>query len=120
MKPAKKQESVENVASDFERAISKAPGKETYVLRLYITGMTPASQTAIRNIKKISEEFLKGRYDLEIIDIYQRPQLAEGEQIVAAPTLIKELPAPLRRFVGDLSDKEKVLIGLDIKRKGAG
>ena len=85
-----------------------------YVLRLYVTGATPRSARAIDNIKRICEEHLQGRYELEVIDIYQHPELAEGAQLIAAPTLIKQLPEPLRRFVGDLSDAEKVLAGLDL------
>jgi circadian clock protein KaiB len=86
----------------------------TYLLRLYVTGMTPRSLRAIENIKIICQEHLEGRYELEIIDIYQQPELAKDRQIIAAPTLIKELPPPLRRFIGDLSDKEKILIRLDL------
>jgi len=89
--------------------------KEKYVLRLYVAGLTPRSQMAIKNIKKICEEHLNGRYDLEVIDVYQKPVLAEGEQIIAAPTLIKKLPLPLRRFIGDLSDSERILLGLDLR-----
>ena len=88
--------------------------KLRYVLRLYVTGMTPKAQVAIRNIKKICEEELKGRYELEVIDIYQQPELAKREQIIAAPTLIRTLPLPLRRLVGDMSDKEKVIVGLQL------
>ena len=86
-----------------------------YVLRLYVTGTTPRSVLAIRNIKTICEQHLKGRYRLEVIDVYQRPALASGEQIIATPTLIRELPAPLRRLIGDLSDVDRVLMGLDLK-----
>ena len=101
----------------FEASVKKAlPGKK-HVLRLYVTGATPRSTQAIMNIKKICEEHLKGRYSLEVIDIYQQPKLARGEQIVAAPTLVKQLPLPLRRFIGDLSDKENILLGLDVKAK---
>jgi circadian clock protein KaiB len=78
--------------------------KPSYVLRLYITGTTPQSALAIANVRKICEEHLKGCYELEIVDISQRPELAEGEQIIAAPTLIKQLPLPLRRFFGDMSN----------------
>lgn len=85
-----------------------------YVLRLYITGMTPRAQEAIRNIRRICEEELQGRYELEIIDVYQQPELAKKEQILAAPTLIRKLPLPLRRLVGDMSNKEKVVIGLEL------
>ena len=88
---------------------------EKYVLRLYVTGMTPRSVRAIENLRAICEEHLQGRYDLEVVDIYQQPTLAKGEQIIAAPTLIKKLPAPMRRVIGDMSSKDKVLLGLDIK-----
>ena len=101
---------------EFEKLLQEK-SKETYVLRLYISGLTPRSQTAIKNIKKICEEHLNGRYDLEVIDVYQKPVLAKGEQIIAAPTLIKKLPLPLRRFIGDLSDSEKILLGLDLRPK---
>jgi circadian clock protein KaiB len=97
-----------------ERLAEAAGGNETYVLRLYVTGQTPRSLRAIENIKRICEKHLSGRYDLEVIDIYQRPSLAAGERIIAVPTLVKSLPAPIRRFVGDLSDTEKVLFGLDL------
>ncbi len=89
--------------------------KPRYVLRLYVAGMTARSARAISNIKQICEEHLKGRYDLQVIDIYQQPVLAQGEQIIAVPTLIKKLPPPLRRIIGDLSDRERVLIGLDVR-----
>ncbi len=89
----------------------------TYVLRLYITGATPRSLRAIANVKAICEEHLQGRYELEVIDLYQQPVLAQGEQIIAAPTLIKELPEPLRRVIGDMSQTEKILVGLDLKPK---
>jgi circadian clock protein KaiB len=102
----------------FERSIKAASGKK-YILRLYVTGMTPRSLRAITNIKKICEEHLKDRYDLEVIDIYQRPTLAEGEQILAAPTLVKKLPLPLRRFIGDMTSTEKILLGLDLRPKKA-
>lgn len=95
--------------------VHERPDRTKYVLRLYVTGTTPKSQAAISNIKRICENELKGRYDLKVIDIYQQPALAQGEQIVAAPTLIKRLPLPLRRIVGDLSDVERVLFGLDFR-----
>jgi len=88
-----------------------------YTLRLYVTGLTPKSVRAIENIKQLCEEHLKGRYTLEIVDVYQRPSLTAGEQIIAAPTLIKKLPLPLRRLVGDMSNTEKVLLGLDLRPK---
>jgi len=86
-----------------------------WVLRLYVTGSTPQSVRAIANIKKICEEHLKGRYDLEVIDLYQKPNLARGEQIIAVPTLLKKLPLPLRRIIGDMSNLERVLMGLDLR-----
>jgi circadian clock protein KaiB len=93
------------------------PAAERYVLRLYVTGTTPRSMHAIANIKEICEEHLQGRYDLQVIDLYQQPALAQGEQILAVPTLIKKLPVPLRRLIGDLSDSERILIGLDLRPK---
>lgn len=101
--------------AEFARMIA-ASEEEKYILRLYVTGLTPRSTEAIKNIQAICEEHLKGRYELEVIDIYKRPQLASGEQIIAAPTLIKQLPLPLRRLVGDLSNEERVLVGLDLCR----
>ncbi len=97
----------------YERAAQRQ--KKQYVLRLYIAGMTPASTRAIMNIKDICEQHLAGSYDLEVIDIYQQPVLAEGEQIIAVPTLVKKLPTPLRKFIGDLSNTERVLVGLDLR-----
>lgn len=99
----------------FEAALKK-PKNEVYLLRLYVTGSTPKSMHAIANIKKICEEYLKGRYDLEVIDLYQNPGLAKGEQIIAAPTLIKKLPVPLQRIIGDMSDTERLLVGLDLQK----
>jgi circadian clock protein KaiB len=92
-------------------------GMECFVLRLYIAGQSPKSVEAIINIKKICEENLKGRYVLDVIDLYQQPQLAQGDQIIAVPTLIKKLPVPLRRIIGDMSNTERVLIGLDLRKK---
>jgi circadian clock protein KaiB len=87
----------------------------TYVLRLYINGSTLKSTLAVKNIKQVCEQHLNGRYNLEIIDICKQANLARDEQIVAVPTLIKQLPHPLRRLIGDLSDQNKVLFGLDLK-----
>ena len=89
---------------------------DVYVLRLYVTGMTPRSARAVGNLQAICDEYLEGRYDLDVIDIYQQPVLTQGEQIVAAPTLIKKLPLPMRRIIGDMSDREHVLLGLDLVR----
>ncbi len=100
---------------EFERALHAAPDK--YVLRLYVTGITPRSQTAIENIRRLLEANLPGRYELEVVDIYQQPILARDGQIVAAPTLVKELPLPLRRFVGDMSNTERILAGLELRTR---
>jgi circadian clock protein KaiB len=88
-----------------------------YLLKLYVAGQSPKSVNAIANIKNICEEHLRGRYELEVIDLYQQPQHAQGEQIIALPTLIRKLPPPLRRIIGDLSNTERVLVGLDIRKK---
>jgi len=101
----------------FEKLVAGSPAEERYVLRLYVTGMTPRSTAAFASIKALCEELLQGRYELEVIDVYQHPQLAIDEQIIAVPTLVKLLPAPLRRLVGDLSNQERVLLGLDLRRK---
>jgi circadian clock protein KaiB len=106
----KKDRDTENA---FEKALQDVHDKY-YLLRLYITGTSARSMLAIGNIKKICEENLKGRYELEIIDVYQQPDIAVDKMIVALPTLVKELPLPLRRLIGDLSNKEQVLAGLDI------
>jgi circadian clock protein KaiB len=101
----------QSATAAFERALAK-PARPRYELRLYVAGMTPRSIVAIANIKKICEEHLKGRYGLQVIDIYQHPMLAKGDQIIAVPTLIRRLPVPLRRIIGDLVVCERVLIGL--------
>jgi circadian clock protein KaiB len=88
-----------------------------YILKLYVAGQSPKSVNAIANIKKICDEHLQGRYELEVIDLYQQPHRAQGEQIIAVPTLIKKLPPPLRRIIGELSDTGRVLVGLDIQSK---
>jgi len=91
--------------------------EERYLLRLYVTGSTIRSRRAIENMRKICESHLEGRYDLEVIDIYQQPEAAISEQLVAVPTLVKLLPSPLRRIIGDLSETEKVLHSLDLTPK---
>ena len=100
----------------FERLVDD-PQQKQFVLRLYATGLTPRSTQAIDTIKNICEEELKGRYNLEIIDLTKQPELAREADIVAAPTLIKQLPLPLRRLIGDLSNKDRVLLGLDLRAK---
>ena len=109
---------VKTSTEEFEKAAAKHD-RAKYVLRLYVTGMTPKSTRAIANVKRICNEHLAGRYELKVIDIYQQPKLAKGEQIIAAPTLIKKLPPPLRRLIGDMSDTERFLVGIDLKPKNS-
>lgn len=95
-------------------------GKEPndkWILCLYVAGQTPKSVAAINNLKKMCEEYLQGNYELEVIDLYKRPALAQGEQIIATPTLIKKLPDPIQRIVGDLKNIERFLVGLDLRKK---
>jgi circadian clock protein KaiB len=91
------------------------PGKDVYILRLYVAGQTKKSLAAFANLKKICEEHLQGRYRIEIVDLFEHPQLAKGDQILAIPTLVRQLPPPLKKIIGDLSNTEKVLVGLDIR-----
>ena len=104
------------VTPDALESAAAEQGQAHYVLRLYVTGTTPSSTRAIVNIRRICEEHLRGRYELEVVDLSRHPTLAAGEQIIAAPTLIKKLPLPLRRFVGDMSQTERILLGLDLRR----
>ncbi|NCO51936.1 MAG: thiol-disulfide isomerase [Deltaproteobacteria bacterium CG23_combo_of_CG06-09_8_20_14_all_51_20] len=108
---------VKDLTKEFEKAHT-LNGDRKYVLRLYVTGTTPRSMRAIKNIRKICDEQLKGAYELEVIDIYQQPMLAKGDQIIAAPTLLKKLPLPLRRFIGDMSDTQRIVLGLDLRTNG--
>lgn len=101
----------------FEAALKSPARRAKYILRLYVTGSSTRSLRAIYNLKKLCDEHLSEDYDLEIIDIYKDPAAARDEQIVAAPTLVKKLPRPLRKFVGDLSNTQKILIGLDISEQ---
>jgi circadian clock protein KaiB len=87
---------------------------ERYILKLYVTGLTTRSARTVENLQNFCQKHLAGRYELQVIDVYQQPDLARTEQIVAVPTLIKKLPLPLRRLIGDMSDEERVLIGLDL------
>jgi circadian clock protein KaiB len=105
-----------NLLAAFEKAASSEL-RPKYVLQLYVAGATPQSSRALTNIKDICEQHLRGRYELEVIDVYLYPALAKSERVIAIPTLLKKLPAPLRRLVGDLSDRENVLIGLNLKPK---
>jgi circadian clock protein KaiB len=93
---------------------SSADAAQRYILKLYVTGLTNRSARAIENLQTFCEKHLSGRYELQVIDVYQQPELTRSEQIVAIPTLIKKLPLPLRRLIGDMSDEERVLVGLDI------
>ncbi|MFD1468877.1 circadian clock KaiB family protein [Hymenobacter caeli] len=95
-----------------------APG-ETFELRLYVAGQTPKSVAALANLRRYCEQHMEGRYSLEVIDLLQHPQLAEGDQILAVPTLVRKVPEPMRRVIGDLSNEERVLVGLDIRPRGA-
>jgi circadian clock protein KaiB len=101
-------------SAEFARVLDDQP-TEQFVLRLYVTGLTSRSTQAIHNIKDICEEELKGHYELEVIDLTKQPELAKEADVIAAPTLIKQLPLPLRRLIGDLSDRERVLLGLNLK-----
>ena len=111
-----KQKKVADSAAEFERKLRKMK-QEKYVLRLYIAGMTTKSKQAIQSISQICQEHLKGRCELEVIDVFRHPVLAKGEQIIATPTLIKKLPLPLRRFIGDITETERILLGLDLRPK---
>ncbi len=93
------------------------PDGETWELRLYIAGQTVKSVTALANLKRYCEEYLAGHYTLEVIDLLKNPQLAEGDQILAIPTLVRKVPEPIRKIIGDLSNEERVLVGLDIRSR---
>ncbi|MEX2218801.1 MAG: circadian clock KaiB family protein [Phycisphaerales bacterium] len=101
---------------EFERAAAAQPAAR-YTLRLFVAGASMRSKAAVANVKSICERFLAGRYELEVVDVYQQPALARSEQLVAAPTLVKRLPKPERRIVGDMSDEHRVLIGLDLRSR---
>lgn len=103
------------VTAAFEQAVANWSHAK-YILTLYVTGMRPRSQRAIENIRRLCEEHLAGRYELQIIDIYQQPELAQEAQLLAAPTLVKKLPPPLRQIMGDLADDGRVLLALGVKR----
>ena len=107
-----------NATEAFELALKRGPLRRAkYILRLYVTGSSGRSLKAIQNLKKICDEHFPDDYDLEVIDIYKNPKAARDEQIIAAPTLVKKLPEPLRKFVGYLSNTQKILIGLDIYKR---
>ncbi len=102
-------------AEQLKQSGSAPPGTETWELRLYVAGQSPKSIAAFSNLKKLCEEYLPGRYAIEIIDLLEHPQLAAGDQIVAIPTLVRKLPEPMRKIIGDLSNTERVLVGLDLR-----
>ncbi len=101
----------------------RAPKKETngndpWLLRLYVAGQTPKSLTAFNNLKKICAEHLEGKYRIEVVDLLENPQLGRGDQILALPTLVRNLPTPIKKIIGDLSNTERVLVGLDLRPRG--
>jgi circadian clock protein KaiB len=103
------------IAERLERA-SRDASSERYLLKLYVSGMTPRSTRAVECVRMICDRYVPGGYDLEVVDIYQQPHLARDDQIVAAPTLVKCLPLPIRRVIGDLSSTDRVLLGLDLRQ----
>jgi circadian clock protein KaiB len=105
---------VRSSTAAFEKLLANLQ-RQNYVLRLYVTGTTPQSARAIENVKRICDQYLKGYYQLQVIDLYQEPELARSEQILAAPTLIKQLPLPVQRVLGDMSRTERVLIALGLR-----
>ncbi len=113
MAPVRRKPPIDSTPA-FEKLLTDLT-KKNYVLRLYITGTTPQSMRAIANVRNICEKYLHGYYRLDVIDLYQQPELAQGEQIIAAPTLVKQLPLPVRRVLGDMSKTERVLIGLGLE-----
>ena len=101
--------------TDSARAIPLPEAVEIYRLRLYVAGTTPKSVQALRNLKHICESYLEGRYEIEMIDLLVNPQLAAGDQILAVPTLVRRLPEPIKKIIGDLSNTDRVLVGLDLR-----
>jgi circadian clock protein KaiB len=101
--------------SESKSRNNSKPPSETWELRLYVAGQTPKSIEAFANLKKICEENLKGKYHIEVIDLLKDPQLAKGDQILAIPTLVRKLPRPIKKIIGDLSNTERVLVGLDVR-----
>ncbi len=103
------------ITADTADAPTTQPGPEIWELRLYIAGETARSQAAVDNLRKICNEHLPGRYRIEVVDLLKHPQLAKGDQIVAIPTLVRKLPHPVRKIIGDLSNTEKALVGLQLR-----
>jgi circadian clock protein KaiB len=100
-----------------DRGAMPSSGAKAYRLRLYVAGQTPKSVLAFTNLKQICEEHLRGRYEIEVIDLLENPQLAQGDQILAVPTLVRRLPEPIKKIIGDLSHTERVLVGLDLQER---
>ena len=108
------QEVTHTTTEAFERALAE-PQEGEYVLHLYVAGTNPRSLRAVEHITQLCEQYLAGRYSIEVIDLLEQPQLAEGDQIVAIPTLVRKLPEPIKKIIGDLSNTERTLVGLDLK-----
>jgi circadian clock protein KaiB len=108
---------VENPTKNPVAAPRQRGGKEVWNLRLYVAGQTARSLQAFTNLKRICEEHLAGQYEIEVIDLLENPKLAKGDQILALPTLVRKLPEPVRKIIGDLSDTERVLVGLDLRHR---
>jgi len=106
---------MKNKASGKKKSAEPDASEETWILKLYIAGQTPKSSQAFDNLKKICEEHLAGKYLIEVVDLLKNPKLAKGEQILAIPTLVRQLPSPVRKLIGDLSNRERVLVGLDLQ-----
>lgn len=123
-KPARKKAASQRLpidsSAEFEKLLKQVPNGQRFVLRLYVTGSTVRSSQAVANVRSLCEEYLPGRYDLEVVDIYQQPGEAAKDQVIAAPTLVKELPMPVKRLIGDLSDRDKVIVGLNLSHSGGG
>jgi circadian clock protein KaiB len=115
MKQTPARKSRRPATSNGRPAQAASDGANRWNLRLYVAGQTPRSLTAFRNLKDICEEYLKGQYNIEVIDLMENPTLARGDQILAVPTLVRKLPQPIRKIIGDLSNTERVLVGLDIQ-----
>lgn len=106
---------ISETQADDRQSDTPETGSKKWHLKLYVAGKTPRSVTALANLERICEEHLQGRYDIEVIDLLETPQLARGDQILALPTLVRKLPEPILKIIGDLSNTERVLVGLDIK-----
>ena len=109
-----------SVKKEVDRPESAAPEAKEWELRLYVAGQTPKSMAALANLKNLCEEHLAGQYHIEVIDLIEHPQLARGDQILAIPTLVRKLPSPMKKIIGDLSNTERVLVGMDLRSIAAG